>query len=157
MIITLILMLNMAQIGIVMRFAEALKAIEGITNRATDFSPALADIGESLLLSTRGRFDDEVDAEGIDWRPLLPRTVKAKQRRINTGKPYRTRATATSILKDTFTLRDSITYLVEPTVLKVGTNIEYGIYNQASRPFLGLDAGDRLTISETLSDYLQGE
>lgn len=147
----------MAQISLAVRFAEALQAIEGITNRATDFSPALTDIGESLLISTRQRFDDETDPAGIDWRPLLPKTVKAKQRRINTGKPYRTRATATSILKDTFTLRDSITYLVEPTVLKVGTNVEYGIYNQASRPFLGLDKVDQLSIAQTLSDFLAGE
>jgi phage gpG-like protein len=146
----------MAQISLRLQFAAALQAIEGITSRANDFSPALADIGESLLLSTRGRFDDETSPEGIDWKPLLPKTIKAKQRRIDTGKPYRTRAQANWILKDTFTLRDSITYLVQPTVLKVGTNIEYGIYNQASRPFLGLDDGDRLTISETLSEYLAG-
>jgi phage gpG-like protein len=146
----------MAQINIRFQFAEALAALKGISDRATDFSPALADIGESLLLSTRERFDNEVDPEGIDWRPLLPKTIKAKQRRIDTGKPYRTKAAAAAILKDTFTLRDSITYLVQPTVLKVGTNIEYGIYNQASRPFLGLDDEDRLTISETLSEYLSG-
>jgi phage gpG-like protein len=146
----------MAQIRIKFQFAEALAAIRGITDRATDFSPALADVGESLLLSTRDRFDNETSPEGIDWKPLLPKTIKAKQRRIDTGKPYRTKAQANWILKDTFTLRDSITYLVQPTVLKVGTNIEYGIYNQASRPFLGLDDGDRLTISETLSEYLAG-
>lgn len=153
----------MAQIGIKLQFAEAIAALTGITDRANDFSPALADIGESLLLSTRQRFDNEVNAEGIDWRPLLPKTIKAKQRRINTGKPYRTRAQATSILKDTFTLRDSITYLVEPTVLKVGTNVEYATYHQNAknpqrrREFLGLDKVDQLTIAQTLSDYLAGE
>jgi phage gpG-like protein len=146
----------MAQISLRFQFAEALAAIRGIADRTTDFSPALADVGESLLLSTRYRFDNETSPEGIDWKPLLPKTIKAKQRRIDTGKPYRTKAQANWILKDTFTLRDSITYLVQPTVLKVGTNIEYGIYNQASRPFLGLDDGDRLTISETLSEYLAG-
>lgn len=153
----------MAQIGIKFGFAEAIAALTGITDRATDFSPALADIGESLLLSTRERFDNEVNPEGIDWRPLLPKTIKAKQRRIKTGQPYRTKAQATSILKDTFTLRDSITYLVEPTVLKVGTNVEYAQYHQNAknpqrrREFLGLDRVDQLTIAQTLSDYLAGD
>jgi phage virion morphogenesis protein len=153
----------MAQIQFTVTDSELQAALGEIADRATDLTPALNDLGEYLVRKTRQRFDTSTAPDGTRWAPLAERTKKAKQRRATTGRPYRTRANPGDILKDTFTLRDSITYQVaNPQSLAIGTNIEYGIYHQSTqprtkipyRPFLGLDAADREEAIDIIRDHL---
>jgi phage virion morphogenesis protein len=149
----------MAQITVI--DAELQAALAEFIGRTENLTPALNDLGEHLLRKTRQRFDTSTAPDGTKWAPLAARTIKAKQRRATTGKPYRTKADPSAILKDTFTLRDSITYQVSSNALQVGTNIEYGIYHQSEEPrtrlprraFLGLDAEDRVEAVEIFRDY----
>lgn len=150
----------MAQITIV--DAELQAALDQLIDRATDLTPALNDLGEYLVRKTRTRFDNSTAPDGTRWAPLADRTKKAKQRRATTGRPYRTRANPGDILRDTFTLRDSITYQASSSALQVGTNIAYGIYHQSTEPrtkiprraFLGLDADDRAEAIAIIRDHL---
>jgi phage virion morphogenesis protein len=141
--------------------AELQAALSEFIGRAENLTPALNDLGEYLLRKTRQRFDTSTAPDGTKWAPLTARTIKAKQRRATTGKPYRTKADPSAILKDTFTLRNSITYQVSSNALYVGTNIEYGIYHQSEEPrtrlprraFLGLDDEDRTEAVEIFRDH----
>jgi phage virion morphogenesis protein len=152
----------MAQIQVTITDDQLQAALGNIVDRATDLTPALKNLGEYLVRKTRQRFDTSTAPDGIRWRPLAARTIKAKQRRQSTGTPYRTNARPEDILKDTFTLRDSITYQVSSDALAVGTNIEYGIYHQSEEPrtriprraFLGLDDADRAEAIDIIRDYL---
>lgn len=149
----------MAQITVI--DAELQAALSEFIGRAEDLTPALNDLGEYLVRKTRQRFDTSTAPDGTKWAPLTDKTKKAKQRRATTGKPYRTKADPSAILKDTFTLRDSITYQTGSNTLYVGTNIEYGIYHQSEEPrtriprreFLGLDDADRAEAVEIFRDH----
>jgi phage gpG-like protein len=143
------------QIQIVINDTQLQGQLSSLTDKLANLTPPLADTGEYMLRRTRKRFDHETAPDGSKWKPLSEDTIKAKQRRQRTGKPYRTNASPTAILKDTFTLRDSITYqIANKQDLAVGTNIVYGVYNQATRPFIGLDDADRNEIVAIFTDYL---
>jgi phage virion morphogenesis protein len=152
----------MTQIQVTINDAEIQQRLAQLTNRYLDLTPALRDVGEYMLRKTRQRFDREVSPEGNKWAPLARRTIRAKRRRVATGKPYRTRARPEDILKDTFTLRDSITYQVSNNTLAVGTNIKHGIFHQSTEPrtkiprraFLGLDEDDRTEALDLIREYL---
>jgi phage virion morphogenesis protein len=152
----------MAQIELRITDAQLQAALTEVATQAGDLSSAMKDIGEYLLRKTRKRFNTQTAPDGTSWAPLAPSTIKAKQRRQRTGKPYRTNANPESILKDTFTLRDSITYQASNRSLAIGTNIAYGVYPQSDRPrtkipyrpFLGLDDADRSEIIEIIRDHL---
>lgn len=139
---------------IIITDAELQAALSKLSGRIENLTPALNDLGEYLVRKTRKRFDTSTAPDGTKWAPLAARTIKAKQRRATTGKPYRTKANPSDILKDTFTLRDSIAYQVGAESLSVGTNIGYGAYNQPTRPFLGLDEEDRAEAIEIFRDHL---
>ncbi len=153
----------MAQIELRILDARLQEQLAELAQRAGDLSPAMKDIGEYMLRKTRQRFDTQTAPDGTRWAPLAPSTVKAKQRRQRTGKPYRTNASPEAILKDTFTLRDSITYVPGRSSVAIGTNIGYGVYHQSDLPrtkipkraFLGLDDADRSEIIAIVQDHLE--
>jgi phage virion morphogenesis protein len=154
----------LAQISYSFTDAALQAALEGYANRLLNLEPVFEDLGEYMLRRTRQRFDTSTAPDGTKWRPLAPITIAAKQRRQRTGKPYRTRANPTDVLRDTFTLRDSITYQASSSSLAIGTNITYGIYHQSEEPrtiiprraFLGFDDADRAEAIDLLLDHLAG-
>jgi phage virion morphogenesis protein len=149
----------MAQITVI--DAELQAALSEFIGRTENLKPALDNLGEYLVRKTRTRFDTSTAPDGTKWAPLADKTKKAKQRRATTGKPYRTKADPSAILKDAFTLRDSITYQISSSTLQVGTSIAYGIYHQSEEPrtrlprraFLGLDGTDRAEALEIFRDH----
>jgi phage virion morphogenesis protein len=144
----------MTQISIRLTDTQLQQRLTQLTRRIVDLTPANRDIGEYLLRRTRRRFDTETAPDGTPWKELAPATIKAKRKRQRTGVPFRTNANPEAILKDTFSLRDSITYLAARDSVVIGTNISYGKYNQPTRPFLGLDNEDRNEIVAIIGDYL---
>ena len=145
----------MIQITITIDDLQLQGGLSELTAKLANLKPAMVDIGESALRKVRKRFDAEVAPDGSKWNELSEATIKAKTRRKRTGKPYRTNAEPSAILKDTFTLRDSITYQPSNSSVVIGTNIFYGGYNQATRPFLGVDDEDAIEIVEIIRDYLE--
>jgi phage gpG-like protein len=145
----------MTQIQIVINDTQIQGGISQLSAKLANLKPAMVDIGESALRKVRRRFDTESAPDGSKWKSLAKSTIKAKTRRKRTGKPYRTNAEPTAILKDTFTLRDSITYQPSNQSVAIGTNIFYGAFNQNTRPFLGMYDDDLVEIVEIIKDYLE--
>jgi phage gpG-like protein len=144
----------LTQIQITIDDTQLQGGISEFTAKLANLKPAMADIGEYSLRKVRKRFDNESAPDGSKWNELSEATIKAKTRRKRTGKPYKTNAEPTAILKDTFTLRDSITYQASNQSVAIGTNIFYGAFNQSTRPFLGVDDEDAIEIVEIIRDYL---
>jgi phage virion morphogenesis protein len=134
-------------------------ALKGLEKQVTDLTPAMRDIGESLLLSTRKNFDSEAEPEGRKWAPLSPRYAIAKGKKKNALR---------GILTLTGTLRDTISYEANSDSVRVGSNRIYAPIHQLggragrggksripARPFLGLNDGDRANILGILRQYLE--
>lgn len=154
----------MTNLRVEFAIGETADLIQGLEDRLTDLTPAMKSIGEYMLLTTRGRFDDEVDPDGRRWQLLSEKTIESKQRRkTKPGKRARVRAGATDILKESFLLRDTIAYEADSTSVRVGTPQEYGIFHQSDEPrskipqrkFLGVNAEDLAEIDEIVTDYLR--
>jgi phage virion morphogenesis protein len=147
---------------------EAIKRLSVLTAKAANLRPAMQSIGEYMLRQTRGRFDSSTAPNGSPWAPLAASTIAAKtksqdrKQRKGAKKLYkRTRANPSDILKDTFLLRDTITYQVEGDQVAIGTPQRYGVFHQlgtgrmTARVFLGVSKGDRSEIEAIVGDYLK--
>ncbi len=82
--------------------------------------PALNDIGEALLNSTRERFRSETDPDGNKWRPLSPAYARKKALKGNSK----------TILQLRGYLFGSLTYQATDTVLEIGSNRDYAAIHQ---------------------------
>jgi phage virion morphogenesis protein len=143
------------------------QALRDLERRALDPRPAFADMGEYLLRETRGRFDNETDPQGTPWAELAPSTIKSKQRRqkgdkTKAGKARaRVKAPPTAILRETNTLRDTITYQATSDSLRLGTPQQYGVFPQfgtrkmPKREFLGVGGADAQELLAILEDFLR--
>ena len=92
--------------------------LAALSNRAAHLRPALTDIGEALVESTKLRFRSSSTPAGGKWAPLSPVTVAL--RRKGSSAP----------LLDTGRLRNSITRSVDATSVTVGTNVVYARMQQ---------------------------
>lgn len=148
----------MANIFFEFSAADVQQRLAEVGQRVADLTPAMQEIGEALLLSTRQRFDAQSDPEGRKWTPLTPRYAKAKGKRKNALR---------GILTLTGALRDTIAYQAGPRAVQVGSNRAYAAIHQLggktgrggtmpARPFLGLSAGDREEIVAILADFVEG-
>lgn len=129
---------------------RAKKALAGLLKKGQDLTPAMDEIGGMLVASTLRRFEIGIGPSGKSWKP--------SQRAIKTG--GRT-------LVDTGRLRDSITYYAGRDQVVVGTNVISGAIHQLggragrggsakipARPYLGVDAGDKVEVINILKDHL---
>jgi phage virion morphogenesis protein len=117
-----------------------------------DMRDFFADVGGSLLISTRARGNQEVDPDGVHWVPLNPKYAarKAKQR---PGLPI--------LHFDGHLLGDKLAYDASSAELLFGTGSKYGASQQfgrggiPARPFLGLSESDREGILAKAAKYEQ--
>jgi phage virion morphogenesis protein len=132
-------------------------ALKGLEKQVSDLTPAMQDIGEYLLLSTRQNFDTEADPEGRKWTPLSPRYAKAKAKK---------KSALRGILTLKGSLRDTIAYDAGKDAVRVGSNRIYAPIHQLggklkrggmmpARPFLGLSEADRQEVLSILEGFLQ--
>jgi phage virion morphogenesis protein len=132
---------------------ELRRTIDDISRRLGDLRPAMADIGEYMLLATRGRFDRQEAPDGTRWTPLQPSYAKRKRRQ---------KSALAGILTLTGQLRDTITYEALPNAVVIGSNKIYAATHQLgraeanipARPYLGVSDADRAEITEILRGYL---
>ena len=129
---------------------QVLAVLDQLLARMDDVTPALRDIGEALLNSTRQRFSDQQAPDGTPWAPLSAAYQARKKKN------------ADKILVLDGYLSGLLTYQVLPDGLELGTNRIYGATHQfgaperniPARPFLGLSEDDRTEFIAILSDYL---
>lgn len=142
---------------------ELRRGIAKLLARIADPRPALEEIGEVLVPSTKQRFAVEKDPQGNPWAPNSPVT--------------RARKTTPKVLTEEGYLGDTIAWQLEGAKgVAVGTNLVYGATHQfgmprgyagrtkrgapipwgdiPARPFLGVSDEDGERILEILRDYL---
>ncbi|MCU8219780.1 phage virion morphogenesis protein [Vibrio vulnificus] len=138
--------------------AEIQDALNQLIKRGLDLTPAMANIGEELLISHDQRFRDQKSPDGVPWAPLSETTKSLKAKNVDT------------ILVLNGVLSGTLNYQASSDNLLFGSPLEYAATHQfgrtttansmipnkeiPARPFLGVDDGDREMILETLSDYL---
>lgn len=141
--------------------AEVQEALNQLIKRGTDLTPAMANIGEELLISHDQRFRDQKSPEAIPWAPLSEATKSLKSKNVDT------------ILVLNHVLSGTLNYQASSDNLLFGSPLEYAATHQfgratsptsmipnkeiPARPFLGVDESDRDMILDTLSDYLMGQ
>ena len=142
---------------------ETERRLRALAAAGHDLTPAMRDVGEYLLRTTRKRFADEKDPEGAPWAPLSDST-KARKRR-NAGR----------ILTKHGHLGRQIVYRAGPAEVLVGSPLVYagthqfgaekGSFGSAggrpipwgdipSREFLGLSEADGNEVETLVRDFL---
>lgn len=132
-------------------------ALDRLARSAANPRPALLAIGESLVVSTKKRFESSTAPDGNKWAPNKPSTLKRKKG----DKP---------LIGKTGVLAGDIHYAVDGSGLQVGSLMEYAAMQQfggkkskfpslwgdiPARPFLGISEADEQMILDTVNDYLQ--
>lgn len=111
--------------------------------------PMLTEVGNALVSSTKGRFEQEVDPQGNEWK-LKDSTIKQKQKSGFTKK-----------LQRTGNLKNSITRRIATRKLEIGTPLEYGKYLQKGtskmegKEFLGVSEEDKQVIEDITEKHVR--
>ncbi|HEX22781.1 MAG TPA: phage virion morphogenesis protein [Chromatiales bacterium] len=130
-----------------------LQGLRRLERAGGNMRTAFMDIGESMLLSTEDRFNNQVDPDGRPWVELADSTRKRKRH--------------TKILSERLILRGSIEYIPSATQLEWGTRLQdYSRIHQfggmagrgrlvkiPARPYLGISAADRDLIIRKLEEH----
>lgn len=69
-----------ASIKVTFDDAEVVRALDRLAGAGKDLAPAMREIGEHLLNTTRQRFTDEEAPDGTPWAPLSETTKRRKRR-----------------------------------------------------------------------------
>lgn len=134
------------------KIVEHLQKLERLTS---DLSPALKEIGEVLVESTKQRFADGSGPDGNPWEQNSEVTVERKGRN--------------QALIDQGSLSEQISYAVSGNQLEIVSAMEYAAMQQfggtksefphlwgdiPARPFLGISDSDADEILAIVNDYL---
>ena len=128
-----------------------------------DLTPLMQAIGSVLEGSTRQRFEDEQDPDGVSWTVLMPSTVRAKRgyTGILKGKSPRSEGGRGNSMEGG--LMQTIRWEATSDTLVLGTDKPYGKYHQTGtrhmprRAFLGLSEDDKTDIGDLINDFLAGD
>ena len=160
--------------------AQLQAALTELQGKLGNPRPALKEIGEDLVESTKQRFAAGIGPDGVPWAPNRPATLAkythrvkgtmTKDRKLLTKKGER-RWDSKQPLVDQGTLGEQIHYrIVGHDTLIVGSGEEYAAMQQFGgtkaefpnlwgdippRPFLGLSIEDEIMIRQTLESWLQ--
>lgn len=128
--------------------AELKAELQQLAAKLGDLKPFFDDVGETLLNSTRARFQSQTDPAGAPWPALSPAYAKRKPRNPD------------KILTLWGHLRGTLVKAADKDSLRIGTPLIYGATHQfgrdpiPARPFLGLSAEDRTDLLDALHEYL---
>jgi len=131
---------------------RVVQALNDIERLGADLKPALADIGEYLMLAHEERFDAQESPEGEAWEPLSEQ-YKARKKR-NKSKIL--------VLDDL--LAGTLRYQTTASSLLFGTDRVYGATHQLgreeagipARPFLGLSGADEAEALRLIGAHMTG-
>ncbi len=149
------------------------RALAETIEAGRDLSPAMRNIGELLLNSTRERFDTQRSPEGVPWAPLSETTRRRKRRNVD------------KILTERGHLRGTIAHRAGRDFVEVGSSRVHASTHQfgakkgafggvrtslpgrsffqpipwgdiPARPFLGVSADDEAAIRTEIADFISG-
>jgi phage virion morphogenesis protein len=174
----------MAMITIAFDDRAVLDALRDLSARAVNLRPALKEIGEDLVASTKDRFNTSTGPDGQRWEPNSETTVlgylagvKGAYGKKNglTQKGMKALLGKKPLVRDGY-LQDTLNYQVDGDTLLVGSPQKYAAVQQfgakqgefgqnrrgrpipygdiPARPFLGVSDADQRSILETLGHYL---
>lgn len=137
---------------------DVLTALQDLQRSTGDLRPALAEIGEVLIESTKQRFVSQTGPDGQPWPENSPVTIERKGR----NQP---------LIDITGNLMDAIYYnLVGNDALEIGSPMQYAAMQQfggtkaefpflwgdiPARPFLGISDEDRDEILTIVRTHLE--
>lgn len=116
-----------------------LGALSELLRRVSDPQPALADIGEYLVASTRRRFGEGRAPDGTPWAPNSPVTVMRYLSRFSGARSKRGGLTKKGaamagakrpLIGETRRLSSEIAYQLIPGGVEVGSSLEYAATQQ---------------------------
>ncbi|MBX9702383.1 MAG: phage virion morphogenesis protein [Acetobacteraceae bacterium] len=161
-----------ASIRIEVDDAEVRRAFAGLAALGEDMTRPLADIGSSLVQSTALRFEAERGPGGIPWKKSGRALAQGGQTLSDTGRLKASithRAGAKELLVGTDT-RYAAIHQFGGTIRAKGKALAFSLpwlkrrgdsgmrfvksVTIPARPFLGLDAGDREMIAETIAAHV---
>jgi len=130
--------------------AELQAALKTLLAKLGNLQPFFADVGETMLNSTRERFRSQTAPDGSPWAALSPRYAARKPRNRD------------KILTLRGDLRGMLTKFADAESLRVGSPLVYAATHQfgragahiPARPFLGLSDADRDALLDAITDYL---
>lgn len=141
-----------------------------ISERLTDMTPLMQDIGEVLLYGAEERFKAGVDPDGQPWAAKSPVTIENYRRRGDTVS-FRPLIGPTKVLSSTISVRTGADFVdigsnaVQAAVMqfgaakgafganKAGRPIPWG--DIPARPFLGFSASDRAGVMDAIEEWLE--
>ncbi|WP_299165811.1 phage virion morphogenesis protein [uncultured Tateyamaria sp.] len=155
---------------------EILLRLAQLSDRLDDTSGFYKNVGEHMLRSTKANFEGEVSPDGQPWKPLMPSTMRRREKRGQTP---------IQILRATRNtgLAASINYQVETDLVRIGSPKEYAAIHQLggtikrkarkgkafgkddvsvpahtinipARPYIGVGADDEVIIIEIADEWL---
>ena len=157
--------------------AEVEAAFAELSQRLTDFSPVMADIGELMIESTKQNFVEGSSPDGIPWAAKSQATIDAYKARGDTPNVRPLIGASKSLSTTIFAQSDAASVswgsnMVYSGVMQFGaaagefgatigrdkngreffTSTPWG--NIPARPFLGIGADDQVAIIKTIEDWL---
>lgn len=153
-------------------------ALERLAQASANPRPALLAIGESLVVSTKKRFEASTAPDGSRWAPNSQTTYLmhlggAKSNHRKDGRINKRGAEKVMGKKPLIrvgVLSQQISYTIDGSGLQVGSPMEYAAMQQfggitsprsmipgkviPARPFLGISDADEQMIVDTVDEYL---
>lgn len=142
---------------------KAQAGLKKLSAASGDLSPAMRDIGNYLVNTTRDRFHSQQSPDGVPWAPLSSATKARKQR--NRGKIL----TEGGALQAVVMQADSSSVAIGSPLVYAGTH-QFGAARGAfgtmssgrpipwgdipARPFLGLSNEDEGEVGRLVADFL---
>lgn len=126
------------------------RRLVALQQRLRDLTLPMIDIGEYLRIAHDHRFQVQVSPQGTPWAPLSPYYLKQKPRNKD------------KVLVLYGHLKGTLHYNPSPRGLEFGSNRVYAATHQfgrgkiPARPFLGLNAGDRLEVLHLVEEWIIG-
>jgi phage virion morphogenesis protein len=159
---------------------QVLDALKNLERKTGNLRPALKEIGEDLMESTKRRFATSTAPDGTPWEANSPVTIARYLGQ--TGGNYKKDGSLTKrgagragsknpLIGETKELSSSIGYQVTANTVAVGSPMEYAAMQQfggkksefphlwgdiPARPFLGLSDDDEAKIVGVVRRYLSG-
>jgi phage virion morphogenesis protein len=163
---------------------QVMAALNRLLETGADMTPAMRDIGEYLVTSTRQRFQDGVAPDGTPWAPNSATTFDlligglgksnfGKSGRLNKRGAGRV-AGKKPLIGETKQLSTKIFPRATAHSVEVGSPLEYAATQQfgakkhsftggktpwgdiPARPFLGLSDDDQRAVLDILQEHLEG-
>lgn len=157
-------------IRITFQFDAVHEALRQAAALLADMTPVYRDIGEYLVESTRRRFADGRDADGLPWRPKSPVTLALYRARGDRADPR-------PLFGPTGRLSREVNYLATRDRVEIGSSLVYAAVQQLgarkgqfgrsrrkrpipwgnipARPFLGLSADDSRAVVDIVAEAIE--